>query len=126
MKIKICNGAVTLGIKTILEEVNIDINDKDKIAIVGRNGAGKTTLLKALVNTEMFESGIGEDKFSVTKLGKFTIGYLEQITFPNEDETLIDEVKKCYSNLIEMANHLENLVNKMKLEPNNEALILEQ
>ncbi len=109
MNIKIRNGAVTIGANTILEEVNLDINDKDKIAIVGRNGAGKTTLLKALITPTMFESGVGEEKFSITTLGKFKIGYLEQITFKDEEVILIDEVRKSFSHLIEMEKRINNL-----------------
>ncbi len=113
MKINIKNGAVTLGINTILEEVNIDINDHDKIAIVGRNGAGKTTLLRAIINPSMFEKGLGEDDFNVTIMGKFKIGYLEQITFSNEDITLIEEVKKVFSDLISLECRINNLVEEM-------------
>ena len=52
MHIKITNGAVMLDGEYILECVNFDFKDKDKIAIVGKNGAGKTTLLKALINND--------------------------------------------------------------------------
>ena len=124
MNIKIRNAGVTLGINTILEEVNLDINDKDKIAIVGRNGAGKTTLLRALIDNSLFESGVGEDKFSITRLGSCNIGYLEQIAFSNEEITLIEEIKKSFSNLIELENRINNLYLKMH-ENNNEKVILE-
>lgn len=67
MNYKIVNGAISFGADTILEEINFEIKDKDKIAIVGRNGSGKTTLLKALVDNEMLEQGIGEQKFNIYK-----------------------------------------------------------
>ena len=124
MNIKIRNASVTLGINTILEEVNLDINEKDKIAIVGRNGAGKTTLLKALIDNSMFESGVGEEEFSITKIGKWSIGYLEQIAFSSEEVTLIDEIKKSFSDLIKLENKLNNLVKEMN-ENNDEKIILE-
>ena len=41
MNYRITNGAVEFGAETILEEINIEIKDKEKIAIIGRNGAGK-------------------------------------------------------------------------------------
>ena len=124
MKINIKNGAVTLGINTILEEVNIDINDHDKIAIVGRNGAGKTTLLRAIINPSMFEKGLGEDDFNVTIMGKFKIGYLEQITFSSDNITLIEEVKKVFSNLINMESRINNLVAEMNT--NNSPEVIEE
>ena len=122
MNIKIRNAGVTLGVNTILEEVNLDINEKDKIAIVGRNGAGKTTLLKAIIDNSLFESGVGDEKFSITTLGKFNIGYLEQIAFSNENNTLIDEVRESFSNLISMENRINNLVAEMN--KNNDAKII--
>ena len=60
MRLRIINGAVSYGAETVLEEINFEINNKDKIAVVGRNGCGKTTLLKALINNDMIEEGIGE------------------------------------------------------------------
>ena len=122
MNIKIRNAGVTLGVNTILEDVNLDINEKDKIAIVGRNGAGKTTLLKAIIDNSLFESGVGDEKFSITTLGKFNIGYLEQIAFSNENNTLIDEVRESFSNLISMENRINNLVAEMN--KNNDAKII--
>lgn len=121
MNIKIRNASVTLGANTILEEVNFEIHDREKIAIVGRNGAGKTTLLKALINNEMFDEGVGEDKFSITKLGKWTIGYLEQITF-DDNITLLEEVEKSFSDLINMEKKLETYVHEMNVK-NDDKLI---
>ena len=83
MNYRIVNGAISYGADTILEEINFDIQEKDKIAIVGNNGAGKTTLLKVIVNNEMLEEGIGEEKFGIYKQGNPVIGYLKQIEFEN-------------------------------------------
>ena len=55
MNYKIINGAISYGAETILEEINFEIKEKDKIAIVGNNGCGKTSLLKAIVNNEILE-----------------------------------------------------------------------
>ena len=48
MLYQICNGVVAFGAETILEDINFEIRDTEKIAIVGRNGCGKTTLLKLI------------------------------------------------------------------------------
>ena len=58
MNYRIVNGAVSYGADTILEEIDIEIKEKDKIAIVGRNGAGKTTLLNAIINNDMLEKSL--------------------------------------------------------------------
>lgn len=114
MNISIRNASVTLSGVTILEYVNFDIKDHDHIAIVGRNGAGKTTLLKALIDNEMFDEGIGEEKFQITKLGKYNMGYLRQIEFENEHETLLNEVRKSFKDLINMENKLSDYVANIK------------
>ena len=53
MNYRIVNGSVTYGADTILEEINFEIKNKEKIAIVGRNGSGKSTLLKAIIDNEL-------------------------------------------------------------------------
>ena len=66
MNITITNGAIEFGAETIIEEINFEINNKDKIAVVGRNGAGKSTLLRSIINNEMLTEGIGEEKFNIS------------------------------------------------------------
>ena len=48
MRYQIKHAIVRYGADTILEDVNFEIHDREKIAIVGRNGCGKTTLLKLI------------------------------------------------------------------------------
>lgn len=113
MNYRIVNGAVSYGADTILEEIDIEIKEKDKIAIVGRNGAGKTTLLNAIINNDMLEEGIGEEKFNVFKQGNPVIGYLKQIEF-NENNTLLDEVLKAYKPIIELEEKIKVLEDELK------------
>lgn len=47
MNFRIVNGAVSYGAETILEEINFEIKEKDKIAIVGRNGSRKNHFIKS-------------------------------------------------------------------------------
>ena len=116
MNFRIINGSVSYGADTILEEINFEINDKDKIAIVGRNGCGKTTLLKSIINNEMLEPGIGEDKFNIYKEGKPIIGYLKQIEFEDDSVTLLDEILKVYKPLIDLEEKIKRLEAKLKVE----------
>lgn len=124
MKLTITNGSITLSGNTILECVNIDINSGDKIAIVGRNGAGKTTLVKGIIDTSLFDEGIGDEKFSITKIGTFDIGYLKQVDFEDENVTLLDEVRKSFQELINMENKMNRLVEEMNTN-NSDKLIKE-
>ena len=49
MQYKIINGAVSYDGNMVLENIDFEINDREKIAVIGRNGCGKTTLLKAIM-----------------------------------------------------------------------------
>ena len=115
MNYKIINGAVSYGADTILEEINFEIKDKDKIAIVGRNGSGKTTLLKTLIDNDMLEQGVGESKFGVYKQGNPVIGYLKQIQFDDTNATLVEEIRKVYSNIIALEEKIRFLEEKLQI-----------
>lgn len=122
MNYRIVNGAVSYGAETILEEINIEIKEKDKIAIVGRNGAGKSTLLNAIINNDMLEEGIGEEKFNVFKQGNPVIGYLKQIEFKDTSKTLLDEVLEVYKPIIELEEKIKNLEEKLKTDTSEELI----
>lgn len=109
MYYKITNGSITLNAKTILEEINIEIKDKDKIAIIGRNGAGKTTLLKSLINNELLEEGIGTLKFSIFKSELKSIGYLNQNSLDGSTNTLLEEITSLYEELIALEKRIAKL-----------------
>ena len=121
MEYRIINGAISFGSNTILEEINFDIKNSEKIAIVGRNGSGKTSLLKAIVDNDMLETGLGEEELQVIRIGKPTIGYQEQHAFSDLEVTLIDELLKVYSPIIKLEEKIkrleldmvENATNKM-------------
>lgn len=115
MNYKIINGSVSFGADTILEEINFEIKDKDKIAIVGRNGAGKSTLLNSIINNNMLEEGIGEEKFNIYKQGNPSIGYLKQINFENSNLTMLEEILKVYENIIKLEEKISELANKLQI-----------
>lgn len=112
MEYRIINGAISFGSNTILEEINFDVKNNEKIAIVGRNGSGKTSLLKAIVDNDMLETGLGEEDLQVIRIGKPTIGYQEQHAFSDLEVTLIDEILKVYSPIIK----LEEKIKKLELD----------
>ena len=114
MNYKIINGSVSFGADTILEEINLEIKDKDKIAIVGRNGAGKSTILNSIINNNMLEEGIGEEKFNIYKQGNPNIGYLKQINFENSNLTMLEEILKVYENIIKLEEKVSELANKLQ------------
>ena len=124
MNYKIINGAVSYGAETILEEIYMEIKEKDKIGIVGRNGSGKTTLLKSIIDNSLLEEGTGEDKFNVYKQGNPNIGYLKQIDFEDSSATLLDEILKVYTPLKLLEIRIEDLSKKLQ-NSKDESLISE-
>lgn len=122
MNYRIVNGSVSYGAETILEEINFEIKEKDKIAIVGRNGSGKSTLLNAIVDNSMLEEGIGEEKFNVYKQGNPTIGFLKQMDFEDSSKTLLDEILKVYKPILDLENKITKLANEMQDNTNQKVI----
>lgn len=120
MNYKITNGSVSYGAETILEEINFEVKGSEKVAIVGRNGSGKSTLLKAIVNNELLEEGIGEEKFNIYKEGNPVIGYLKQIEFDDDNITMLDEILKVYKPITDLEEKINKLVEKMQNDTSEE------
>lgn len=124
MEYRIINGAVSFGEYSILECINFEVLNNDKIAIVGRNGAGKTTLLKAIVDNELLETGTDDVDLKVVHVGNPSIGYLEQQTFNNLDITLIEEILKNYEDIKVIKNKIKKLEKKINDNGSLEEVIL--
>ncbi len=122
MNYKIINGAIAYGAETILEEINFEIKEKDKIAIIGNNGSGKTTLLKSIIYNEMLEEGIGEFKFGIYKQGNPVIGYLKQIEFEDSENTFLDEILKSYKTIIELENKINCMQEKLQIKSDDKLI----
>lgn len=114
MLFKITNGGVSFGADTVLERVDFEIRDREKIAIVGRNGAGKTTLLKCVSGEIVMEEGTGEEAFSIVKAGNPTIGYLKQITFEDQSISLLDEILKVFKPILDIESKMQSLLKQME------------
>ena len=112
MKYVIKNGAVSISGETILESINLEINEKSHIGVVGKNGAGKTTLLQCIVDNSLLEEGTDDTSFQVIKQGNPSIGYLRQIEL-NDNNTMLEEVRKPFRDIIKIEDRLEELVREM-------------
>lgn len=110
------NGAVYYDGNMVLENIDIEINDNEKIAIVGRNGCGKTTLLKAIMSEVELEEGTGEGSFQIIKVGSPDISYFRQMPFEDETTSMIDEVRKVFRPLIDMEVQMKHLIEKMEVQ----------
>ena len=115
MQFKIQNAAVELSGETILEKVNIEINDKAKIAVVGRNGSGKTTLLR-LISGEIEAAKRPDTVISVS--GKPVIGVLSQMTFKDDSLPMVTEIRSAYGEILEIKERLAFLLEKIESNHN--------
>ena len=114
MLLKIVNGGVSFGADTVLERIDFEIKEREKIAIVGRNGAGKSTLLKCITGEVPLEEGTGEDAFSFSKAKNCTVGYLKQIAFEDESKSLLDEILTVFKPIIDTENKMQALLLEME------------
>ena len=97
MRYQIRHALVQYGADTILEDVDFEIRDNEKIAVVGRNGCGKTTLLK-LINGDIHMNNLDSDEAcGIYMAGKQRIGFLHQISFPEGGITVEEEIKKAFA-----------------------------
>ncbi len=117
MYYKIVNGSISHGAETVLEEINFEIKEKDKIAIVGRNGVGKTTFLNSLIDNEMLEEGIVEENFNIYKSGNTCIGYLKQINFENSSKTMLEEILEAYEPIVQLEKKIKMKEKEMAENP---------
>ncbi len=116
MLYQICNGAVRFAADTILENVNFEIRNTEKIAVVGRNGCGKTTLLKLIAGEVDLSKRDSDEDVYISRAGNPTIGYLKQLTFEDENLTLDMEIRKVFAPILNMKKRLGELVEEMETD----------
>ena len=120
MLYQIANGCVRFGADTILEHINFEIRNTEKIAVVGRNGCGKTTLLRLIAGeVELSKRDSDEDIF-IAKAGKPTIGYLKQVAFEDENITVEEEIRKVFAPVLSLQGKMEQALLEVEREASEE------
>src|SRR3712207_2614205 len=98
---------VEFGVKPLFQDVSFVINDRDRIALVGKNGAGKSTMLKILCGLQKPTGG------NVAVPNDTTIGYLPQVMKLQDDTTVKEETRKAFADNTKMKQRLERLQQEM-------------
>lgn len=120
MQLKIQNGIVELSGEPILKNVNFEINDNSRIAVVGRNGCGKTTLLKLIAGEYKISKLDSDNSAFFTLSGNASIGMLSQITFKDDSVSMLNEIRSAYSDILNTKKALDVAQRKMELEASEE------
>ena len=98
---------VEFGVKPLFTDVSFVVNDRDRIALVGKNGAGKSTMLKILCGLQQPTSGV------VSVPNDVTIGYLPQVMKLQDDTTVREETRKAFSDNTKMKARLKKMEQEM-------------
>jgi ATP-binding cassette, subfamily F, member 3 len=113
--ISVDNVSVAFSGKTLFADINFAINDKDRIALMGKNGAGKSTLLKIIA---------GKDKPTTGKVSAPTdavIAYLPQHLLTDDNETVFNETAKAFSKVNEMEARINELNHQLETRTDYES-----
>ncbi len=105
--VSIDNLTVEFSAKPLFTNVSFVINDKDRIALVGKNGAGKSTMLKILCGLQKPTSG------EVSVPTGTTIGYLPQVMKLADDTTVREETRKAFSDTTKVQERLHRMEKEM-------------
>lgn len=99
---------VEFGIKPLFVDASFVVNDRDRIALVGKNGAGKSTMLKILSGLQKPTSG------NVSIPNETTVGYLPQVMKLSDETTVREETSKAFSNVDKVKQRLDRLQKQME------------
>ncbi len=94
---------VEFGGTTLFSDISFVINDKDRIALMGKNGAGKSTLLKILAGVRTATRG------QVSAPKDTVVAYLPQHLMTEDGRTVFEEASQAFAHLHEMEAHIDEL-----------------
>ncbi len=98
---------VEFAVKPLFHDVSFVVNDRDRIALVGKNGVGKSTMLKILCGLQRPTAGV------VAVPNDTTIGYLPQVMKLSDDTTVKEETRKAFADATKMKEKLERMQQEM-------------
>ena len=98
---------VEFSVKPLFRDATFVINERDRIALVGKNGAGKSTLLKILCGMEHPSTG------TVSVQADITIGYLPQVMILQDDTTVREEAQKAFADIQKVKERIDRMERQM-------------
>lgn len=114
--LKINNLKKTFGGNVLFDNLSLEINPTDKVALIGRNGVGKTTLIKMILNE------IAPDSGEIFIFGQAKIGYLSQDILTSMDHTMYEECLEVFREVIAIEKQLQAITEQLKTD-HSEAML---
>ena len=106
---------VEFGGTALFKDISFVINEKDRIALMGKNGAGKSTLLKIIAGARTATSGrISSPKGTV-------IAYLPQHLMTENTRSVFDEAAQAFASIFEMKREIDDLNNQLSIRTDYES-----
>ncbi|MFN8345900.1 MAG: ABC-F family ATP-binding cassette domain-containing protein [Spirosomataceae bacterium] len=113
--ISVDNVTVEFGGRALFSDVTFNINEKDRIALMGKNGAGKSTLLKIIAGVDKPTRG------KISAPNEAVIAYLPQHLLTKDDSTVFEETLKAFAEAQEMKHELEALNHQLETRTDYES-----
>ena len=113
--ISVENLKIEFGVKPLFTDVSFVINERDRIALVGKNGAGKSTMLKILSGLKSPTSG------TVAIPNDCSVGYLPQVMILQDDTTVREEARKAFADVDKMKAKVDRLQKEMETRTDYES-----
>ncbi len=107
--------AVEFGGTTLFKDISFVVNDKERIALMGKNGAGKSTMLKIIAGEKIPTRG----RVSVNDGGK--ISYLPQHLMVDDGRTVFEETSQAFAHLFEMEREIAELNEQLTIRTDYES-----
>jgi len=114
--LKINNLKKTFGGNVLFDNLSLEINPTDKVALIGRNGVGKSTLVKIILNEIAPDSG----EFFIFKQAK--IGYLSQDIIKSLDNTMFEECLSVFQDLVNLEEGIKEVTKEMEIDHSDKML----
>lgn len=114
MRYQIRHAIVKYAADTILEDVNFEIHDTEKISVVGRNGCGKTTLLKLIAGEIEMSNPDSDEECGITMAGTQRLGYLRQLSFEDGSITLENEILKVFKPVFDCEKKMQDISKRLE------------